>query len=128
MTVLVDSDILIEVLRGRDAEIVSQWTAFSESEAAVLYSTVSEAELWGGVRTGEERALENLFRALQCVLIDAEIGRMTGAYLLKYRKSHSLEIADALIAASAVASGSLLWTRNRKHYPMPEVSFFGRVN
>ena len=35
MTVFVDSDILIEVARGRDREIVSKWTALSQSDAAV---------------------------------------------------------------------------------------------
>jgi predicted nucleic acid-binding protein len=35
-----------------------------------------------------------------------------------------VEIADALIAASAVARVAQLWTRNRRHYPMRELSFF----
>jgi hypothetical protein len=35
-TVLVDSDILIEVSRGRDADIVSRWMDLSNSDAAVL--------------------------------------------------------------------------------------------
>ena len=46
------------------------------------------------------------------------------AYLRQYGKSHGVEIADALIAASAVANRATLWTRNRKHYPMKELSFF----
>jgi hypothetical protein len=29
-----------------------------------------------------------------------------------------------LIAAGAVANSAELWTRNRRHYPMREVSFF----
>ena len=47
-----------------------------------------------------------------------------GDYLRQYRRSHGLEVADAVIAASAVANKAELWTRNRKHYPMKEVSFF----
>jgi len=124
MTVLVDSDVLIEVSRGKNAEIVSKWLDLSNSDAAVLYSPISVAELWAGARANEHEALSNLFRALTCAPIDAEAGRQAGVYLRQYRRSHAVEVADALIAAGAVASGAALWTRNRKHYPMKEISFF----
>ena len=48
MSVLVDSDILIEVSRGRDKELVARWVELSRSNAAVLYSPVNAAELWAG--------------------------------------------------------------------------------
>ena len=124
MTVLVDSDILIEVSRGRNADVVSKWIDLSNSDAAVLYSPVSVAEVWAGARANEYDTLNYLFRALTCVPIDEESGRQAGVYLRQYRRSHGIEIADALIAAGAVANGAELWTRNRKHYPMKEVSFF----
>lgn len=124
MTVLVDSDILIEVSRGRNAHIVSTWMDLSTSEAAVLYSPVSVAELWAGARPSEHEGLNNLFHELSCTLIDEEAGRLAGGYLRQYRRSHGLEVADALIAACAVANGAQLWTRNRKHYPMKELAFF----
>ena len=124
MTVLVDSDILIEVSRGRNADVVSKWIDLSNSDAAVLYSPVSVAEVWAGARANEYDTLNYLFRALTCVPIDEESGRQAGVYLRQYRRSHGIEIADALIAAGAVANGAELWTRNRKHYPMKEVTFF----
>jgi predicted nucleic acid-binding protein len=65
-----------------------------------------------------------LFDALVCVPTDAAVGRQAGEYLRRYRKSHNVELGDALIAASAVASGATLWTQNRKHYPMKELAFF----
>jgi hypothetical protein len=82
------------------------------------------AELWAGARPSEHDALNNLFRALTCIPIDDQMGQQAGTYLHRYRRSHGIEIADALIAATAVANGAELWTRNRKHYPMKEVSFF----
>jgi predicted nucleic acid-binding protein len=124
MTVLVDSDVLIEVSRGRDADIVAKWIDLSTSDAAVLYSPVSVAELWAGARSSEHDALNHLFRALACVPIDSETGLHAGVYLQRYRRSHGVEVADALIAACAVASNARLWTRSREHYPMKEVSFF----
>ncbi len=124
MSVLVDSDILIEASRGRDAEIVSRWVELSRSDVAVLYSPVSVAELWAGARPAEYDAIDNLFRALTCVPIDAETARQAGDYLRRYRKSHGVELGDALVAAGAVGNSAMLWTRNRKHYPMKELTFF----
>ena len=103
MTVLVDSDILIDVSRGRNTSIVARWIDLSNSDAAVLYSPVSVAELWAGARLSEHEALNNLFRALTCAPIDEESGHQAGVYLHQYRRSHGVEVADALIAAGAVA-------------------------
>jgi predicted nucleic acid-binding protein len=124
MTVVVDSDILIEVFRARNAEVVAKWTELSGSDAVVLYSPVSVAEIWAGARPNEHSALTDLFAALTCTPLDERAGRQAGAYLRKYRPSHGVEIADALIAACAVANKAELWTRNRKHYPRPDLSFF----
>ena len=124
MTVLTDSDILIEVSRGRDKTMVSQWLELGQSDALILYSAVSAAELRAGARPPEYTALDALFDSLLCVPIDAALGRRAGEYLRRYRKSHAVELGDALIAASAVDRGARLWTRNRKHYPMPELAFY----
>ena len=124
MIVLVDSDILIEVSRAKDQSILSAWLELSQSEQIVLYSPVTAAELWAGARPAEFAPLDRLFAALTCVPIDTETGQRAGHYLRQYGKSHSVELGDALIAASAVLSEAALWTRNRKHYPMKELSFY----
>jgi predicted nucleic acid-binding protein len=127
-TVLVDSDILIEVSRGGDADIVAKWMALSNSDHVVLYSPVSVAELWAGAKPKEHEALTNLFLALTCAPIDEVAGRQAGLYIQRYRRSHAVEVPDALIAAAGVANGAELWTRNRKHYPMKEIVFFDQVS
>ena len=124
MTVLVDSDIVIEVCRERDRDIVSRWLELGHSGRAILCSPVTAVELWNGVRPREDEALTNFFRALSCVPIDYETGRQAGDYLRHYRKSHGMQIGDALIAATAVLNRAELWTRNRKHYPMKELKFY----
>ena len=124
MSVLVDSDVLIEVARGRDAATLEKWANLADSDDAVLCTPVSVAELWHGARPREHQALKDLFRALVCVPIDAETGRQAGEYLRNYHKSHALELGDALIAAAAVQQNATLWTRNRKHYPMKDLEFF----
>lgn len=124
MTVLVDSDIVIEVCRERDSDILSRWRELGQSGRAILYSPVTAAELWAGVRPREHEVLTNFFRTLLCAPIDYETGLQAGDYLHQYRKSHGLQISDALIAAAAVLNHATLWTRNRKHYPMRELTFY----
>jgi predicted nucleic acid-binding protein len=124
VTVLVDSAVLIEVSRGKDQKVLSRWTELSQSEITILYSPVTAAELWAGARPREYEALTNLFRALVCAPIDRETGRKAGDYLRQYRKSHGLELGDALVASAALLNRAELWTRNRKHYPMKELSFY----
>jgi len=124
VNILVDSDVLIEVSRERDQDILSRWTALAESDNAILCSPVSSAELWAGAWPREHEVLAKLLRAPVCAPIDCETGRQAGDYLRQYRKSHGLQISDALIAAAAVLNRAELWTRNRKDYPMKELSFY----
>lgn len=124
MTVLVDSDVLIEVSRGRNSAILTEWQKLSGSNDLILYSPVTMAELWVGARPREHQLLTNLFAALICAPVNAEIGRQAGDYLRQYHKSHSLELGDALIAATALLHRAQLWTRNLKHYPMSGLSFY----
>jgi hypothetical protein len=124
MSVMVDSDILIDVSRGRDADLISRWTELGNSDVVILYSPVSAAELWAGARPAEHGPLSDLFGALKCVPIDEATGRQAGDYIRRFGKSHAVELGDALIAAGAVLNGAMLWTKNRKHYPMNDVAFF----
>ena len=124
MSVLVDSDILIEVSRERNHDILLKWTELAESGGAILCSPLSSAELWAGALPREHEATTKLFSSLLCVPIDYETGRQAGRYLRQYAKSHGVQIADALIAAAAVLNRAELWTRNRKHYPIKDLSFY----
>lgn len=124
MNVLVDSDILIEVIRARNVSVVEQWEVLVDSENTIAYSPISLAELWRGARPSEHAGLNAMFDAIICIPADAVIGRMAGDLLHLYSKSHSLDVADAFIAATAIKHDAALWTRNRKHYPMKALTFY----
>ena len=124
MMVLVDSDVLIELSRGRERQTLVEFQRLLTPAHSCFYSPVSAAELWRGVRPSEVQIVTALFQSMQCVNSTYEIGELAGEFLRKYSKSHALEVPDALIAASAVHTKALLWTRNRKHYPMPEISLY----
>ena len=123
-SVLIDSDILIEVSRARDEVILERWDKLSREDTAVRCSPVTVAELWHGARPQEHATLNMLFVAIQCIPIDIKIGQRAGEYLKQYAKSHHVELGDALIAATAAIHRLELWTRNQKHYPMKDVVFY----
>ena len=120
-TVLLDTDILVEVLRQRDAAILTQWRRITGGTDPVLYTPVTAAELWHGLRPGEEAAALEVLSTLICVPLNDDIGRRAGDYLRRFHRSHGLALGDALIAAAAAVHSCALWTRNRKHYPMKDI-------
>lgn len=121
--VLYDSDVIIDVLRGR-ADIVEEVRRLESDGVPTYCSPVALAEIHAGIRPGEEPLTEAFFLARGEVVLDARAGRTAGGYLARYARSHGLELGDALVAAAATTVGLRLWTRNRKHYPMPDVRFY----
>jgi len=98
--------------------------ALEESGVPTYCTAISWAEIYAGIRPGEEILTDAFLGARGEVILDAVTGRHAGAYLARYARSHGLEIADALVAAAAATAGLRLWTLNRKHYPMPDLEFF----
>ena len=76
------------------------------------------------MRLGEEAATEAFFQARGEVVLDAAMGQRAGVYLSRFGRSHHVELADALIAATASSAGLALWTLNRKHYPMEDLRLY----
>jgi predicted nucleic acid-binding protein len=120
--ILFDSDVIIEALRGRYA-IVDAIRDIERTGVPTYCCAVSFAEIWAGLRPGEEAVTEAFFSARGEVALDAAVGRRAGAYLARYSRSHGLEMADALVAGAASTAGLRLWTLNRRHYPMTEILF-----
>ena len=120
--ILLDSDVIIDALRGR-REISDGIRAVERRGVPTYCCAISFAEIWAGVRSGEEAIADAFFHARGEVVLDAAVGRRAGAYLSRYSRSHGLQIADALVAAAASTAGLRLWTLNRRHYPMSDLAF-----
>lgn len=114
-TLLIDTDVIIDYLRGR----VEAVTYIEGLTNPLLISTITMAELYAGVREGDERkALETFLSAFELATVSAEIAIKGGIYRRDYGKSHKIGLADALIAATAEVWGATLVTLNKKHFPM----------
>lgn len=114
---LFDTDLLIDHLRGRP-----EATRFLQGTSARrMISAITVAELYAGIREGGERdALERLLVMMDLVQVTAELAQAGGLIRRDYGKSHGVGLADAIIAATAIAWNATLCTLNVKHYPMLE--------
>jgi len=112
---LIDTDVLVDYLRGQD-DSASFLEARSET---LLVSAITVAELFAGVREGQERtALNTFLSAFEVVPVTAPIAQRGGLLRRDFGKSHGAGLADALIAATAQETGARLVTLNAKHFPM----------
>ena len=115
MPLLLDTDVLIDYLRGR-AEAITYIESLTEP---LLVSTITIAELYSGVREGDERvALQAFLSAFETVDVSPAIAVKGGLFRRDWGKSHKVGLADALIAATAEVRGATLITLNIKHFPM----------
>jgi len=112
--VLVDTDVLIWYLRGNEKAAKSL-----ESLDGFCISVVTYMELVQGMRNAKElRTLKQTLREweVKIVQIEDEISMKASMYLEEYYLSNSMQLADALIAATTNRLGAELLTANDKHY------------
>ena len=124
MKILIDSDIVIEVLRGKDQSLLVKWSVLSASDDEILFSPLTAARIWPRVLPKEHPVVARFFRTLTCVSIDYQVGHLAGELFRQYNKSHGVALSEALMAASAIQNQAALWTRNRHHYPMAELTLY----
>ena len=124
MKILIDSDVVIEVLRGRDQALLVKWSVLVATEDDILFSPVTAARIWPRVQPDEHPVISRFFRSLTCASIDYQVGHLAGELFRQYSRSHGVAISDALMAATAIQNQAALWTRNRKHYPMAELTLY----
>lgn len=114
---LVDTTVLIDVLRGRK-QAVDWWLALGR---VPLCSEVTRAEVLRGVRRGEEAVTARLLGALEWRPVDDTVSRLAGTLGRDHRESLAgLGLADLLIAATAKLEDADLVTSNTRHFPMFE--------
>lgn len=111
---LIDTDVLIWNLRGneRAASVLDENAPFS-------ISAISYMQLLQGLRSkDEQRVLRRAIRFWKAdiVQIDVDISNRATFLVEEYALSHSMQMADALIAATALSLGTTLITANDRHY------------
>ncbi|MBM4134865.1 MAG: type II toxin-antitoxin system VapC family toxin [Nitrospira sp.] len=117
--IVLDTDVLIDLLRGREA--VRRFLREITNQSVPCCSVISVAELYAGMRPEEQVTTANLLDGLVVLPVTREIAELAG-HFKRRTKSRKLELADCLIAATALVEGASVATGNAKDYPMPEVT------
>jgi predicted nucleic acid-binding protein len=111
---LIDTDVLIWAIRGYRSAI----EALDAIDQPAL-SIVTVIELMQGARDQQE--MRDIEMHLWCwgaevIALDAQISKRARHLIRDYAHSHGLQLADALIAATAIVHEYMLMSGNRKHF------------
>jgi predicted nucleic acid-binding protein len=111
---LIDTDVIIWYMRGNTNSLKAL-----EKNKGFSISVVTYMELVQGMRDKNELAA--LRKALKTwgtklIYITEEISSKAMFYVEQHYLSHSMQLADALIGATAVSHGLPLLTGNGRHY------------
>jgi len=121
MRAFIDSDILIWHLRGekkarnflrrlRDKGGYDLWTGVMQRAEVVFFMREDE----------EERTLQ-LLSQFKTEPIDQSLIDEAGALFRKWNPGHGIDVNDAILAASAKRAGGMIFSLNKKHYPMHDI-------
>lgn len=119
--ILLDSNVLIDALRGRAAADRIRQLRRDGDEPWVC--SISVEEIWRGALPADAPSIHKLFRGLRCAPLTVSEGEQAG----RWRRSLAdmgitVHQADALIAAAAHTIGARLATGNPSDFPMTEVT------
>ena len=119
--IILDTDILLNHLQGNLAAM-QYLSAQMSASGTVALSVVTLAEVLSTVRYDEEAPINKLLGFFFVLDISESVARQASLYLRQFRPSQSLDVSDALIAATAYFAGATLITRNTKRYPMDDIT------
>lgn len=121
---LLDTDIVIFLLK-KDQTRVERFLDLQEQSVIFLLSPLVVAEIYTGAFKREYPQIERFFGFCEHLQLDIETARLAGQYANQYRKAYQgISLEDYLLAATAKRNKCPLWTGNRKHYPMTDITLF----
>ncbi len=106
---LLDTNILIDVLRGKRAAL-----AWLEQQKQPSISVITWIEVLVGCREGETSTVHGWLEGFPRLPLDGAIAGET----VRLRQRHGLKIPDAIILATARCGALTLATRNVKDFPL----------
>ncbi|WP_022953947.1 type II toxin-antitoxin system VapC family toxin [Leucothrix mucor] len=117
--IILDTNVLIEVLKNNTETI----STLSKLQEPLFISTITSMELFYGARDKQEvKMLGRFLEKFEHFPLDESISYCALKLVREFAKSHTLDIPDSLIAASALTNQASLFTYNTKDFRfIPEI-------
>jgi predicted nucleic acid-binding protein len=124
LILLLDTTVLVDILRRRKNR-VALMEELTDMGHRITTSTMCVAEVYAGMRSGEETRTQGLLAGISCYPISMTIAERAGTLKCEWAsKGRTLTLTDMMIAATALEHGLRLVTDNRKDFPMEELAFY----
>jgi tRNA(fMet)-specific endonuclease VapC len=112
--ILLDTDVLIECLRGSAA--AKDWLDALNDDLFCVPGVVASELIIGCRNQGELQQVQKLLQSFVVAWPEATEFELSYRLLVTHRLSSGLGIPDALIAATALSRTARLYTFNLKHF------------
>lgn len=118
---LLDTDILSEVLKQKDARVVRRASEYLAEHGQFAISAMTRYEVVRGLKdkdaTAQVARFETFCRhSIVYAITDAILDRTSDLWVVGRRQGHPHRDADLIIAATALMHGRVLVTGNRDHF------------
>lgn len=114
--ILVDTSILIDFYRKTD-KANSVWIALVRQGYEFSISAITKYEIYSGATQGQLAFWDSVLQAIRVIPFDeAAVDTAVDINLRLKQKRKQIDLADLLIAATAVTHQLSLATLNRKHF------------
>lgn len=114
-SVLLDTSVIVDFLRRKDKE-QSLLYRLAGKKLKLSLSIITHTELYAGKSVWEKRKagseLETILSGLTLIPLDVSISQLAG----QIRARYTINLVDAIIAATAITNKISLATLNTKHF------------
>jgi predicted nucleic acid-binding protein len=110
---LVDSDVLIDYLRGFPK--IRNFLFKLREEGFLVISVINVVEIYSGKEIEDSRKrkiIDGFLSEFEIIPLEENLAKRAGIIRMRYQ----IPFADAIVAATAIENRSILVTRNVKHF------------
>jgi len=124
MRAYIDSDILIWHLRGDIQALKFLKKIRNDKEYELCTGALQRAEVVFFMREEEKQDTLLFLTMFETIPVDQQVVDLAAEMYRKWNPGYGVDINDAFLAATAILKGGVIYTKNKKHYPMPEIRVY----